>query len=32
VNEALQALKDDGTLESIQEQWLSEAVSVPFLG
>jgi polar amino acid transport system substrate-binding protein len=31
VNEALQALKDDGTLDSIQEQWLSEAVSVPFL-
>lgn len=31
VNEALQALKDDGTLADIQEEWLADAVSAPVL-
>jgi polar amino acid transport system substrate-binding protein len=31
VNEALQALKDDGTLAQIQDEWLSQAVGVPVL-
>ena len=31
VNEALDALKADGTLEEIQQQWLSEKTSAPVL-
>ena len=31
VNEALTALKDDGTLEEIQQQWLSEKTSAPVI-
>jgi polar amino acid transport system substrate-binding protein len=31
VNEALATLKDDGTLEEIQQQWLSEKTSAPVL-
>ncbi len=31
VNRALQTLKDDGTLAEIEEQWLSDVVSVPEL-
>jgi polar amino acid transport system substrate-binding protein len=31
VNEVLSALKDDGTLEEIQQQWLSEKTSAPVL-
>ncbi|MCB0907596.1 MAG: transporter substrate-binding domain-containing protein, partial [Nocardioidaceae bacterium] len=31
VNEALQAIKDDGTLASIEQQWLSDTVNVPVL-
>jgi polar amino acid transport system substrate-binding protein len=31
VNEALAALKDDGTLEEIQERWLAENTSAPVL-
>lgn len=31
VNEALQALKDDGTLASIQQEWLSDKASAPVL-
>jgi polar amino acid transport system substrate-binding protein len=31
VNEALTALKDDGTLDEIQQQWLSEKTSAPVL-
>jgi polar amino acid transport system substrate-binding protein len=31
VNEALSALKDDGTLEEIQQQWLAENTSAPVL-
>ena len=31
VNEALATLKDDGTLDEIQQQWLSEKTSAPVL-
>ncbi|MFN8192842.1 MAG: ABC transporter substrate-binding protein [Nocardioidaceae bacterium] len=31
VNEALQALKDDGTLDQLEQQWLSDTVNVPVL-
>jgi polar amino acid transport system substrate-binding protein len=31
VNEALAALKDDGTLEQIQQEWLSDKASAPVL-
>jgi polar amino acid transport system substrate-binding protein len=31
VNEALQALKDDGTLGGIEQKWLSDVVDVPVL-
>ena len=31
VNEALAALKDDGTLDQIEQQWLSDVVDVPTL-
>jgi polar amino acid transport system substrate-binding protein len=31
VNEALAALREDGTLASIQDEWLSQAVSAPVL-
>jgi polar amino acid transport system substrate-binding protein len=31
VNQALAALKDDGTLEEIQDRWLSQAVDAPEL-
>jgi polar amino acid transport system substrate-binding protein len=31
VNEALAALKDDGTLDEIQQEWLSERTSAPVL-
>ncbi len=31
VNEALQAIKDDGTLASIEQEWLSDTVNVPVL-
>jgi len=31
VDEALAALKEDGTLEEIQQQWLSEKTSAPVL-
>ncbi|MEP9363119.1 ABC transporter substrate-binding protein [Nocardioides sp. CN2-186] len=31
VNEALAALKSDGTLDSIEKQWLSDTVDVPVL-
>jgi polar amino acid transport system substrate-binding protein len=31
VNRALEALKDDGTLASIEKQWLSDVVNVPEL-
>jgi polar amino acid transport system substrate-binding protein len=31
VNEALAALKDDGTLDAIETQWLSDVVDVPVL-
>jgi polar amino acid transport system substrate-binding protein len=31
VNEALAALKEDGTLAAIQDEWLSQAVSAPVL-
>ena len=31
VDDALQALKDDGTLAGIEKQWLSETVDVPVL-
>ena len=31
VNEALTALRDDGTLEEIQQQWLSEKTNAPVL-
>jgi polar amino acid transport system substrate-binding protein len=31
VNEVLSTLKDDGTLEEIQQQWLSEKTSAPVL-
>ena len=31
VNEALQAVKDDGTLASLEQQWLSDTVNVPVL-
>jgi len=31
VNEALASLKDDGTLEAIQQEWLSEKTSAPVL-
>ena len=31
VNEALAALKSDGTLASIEKQWLSDTVDVPVL-
>jgi polar amino acid transport system substrate-binding protein len=31
VNEALATLRDDGTLEEIQQQWLSEKTSAPVL-
>ena len=31
VNEALGELKDDGTLEQIQQQWLSEKTEAPIL-
>ncbi len=31
VNDALAALRDDGTLASIEQEWLSDAVSVPEL-
>ena len=31
VNQAIEALKDDGTLESIQDEWLSQAVDAPVI-
>ncbi|MFT3873795.1 MAG: ABC transporter substrate-binding protein [Nocardioides sp.] len=31
VNQALQALKDDGTLDQIEQRWLSDTVDVPVL-
>ena len=31
VNEALAALRDDGTLDQIEQQWLSDVVDVPEL-
>jgi polar amino acid transport system substrate-binding protein len=31
VNAALQALRDDGTLDKIEQQWLSDVVNVPTL-
>ena len=31
VNRALETLKDDGTLEDIESEWLSDVVSVPEL-
>lgn len=31
VNEAIAALRDDGTLEQIQQEWLSDAVSAPVI-
>ena len=31
VNEALAALRDDGTLEALEEQWLSQAGDIPTL-
>ena len=31
VNEALATLKDDGTLEQIQQEWLSDKASAPVL-
>ena len=31
VNEALAELKDDGTLEQIQQEWLSEKTEAPVL-
>jgi polar amino acid transport system substrate-binding protein len=31
VNEALQELRDDGTLESIQQEWLADKASAPVL-
>jgi ABC-type amino acid transport substrate-binding protein len=31
VNEALDTLRDDGTLEEIQQEWLSENTSAPVL-
>ncbi|HWJ81215.1 MAG TPA: ABC transporter substrate-binding protein [Nocardioides sp.] len=31
VNQALETLKDDGTLDQIEQQWLSDVVSVPEL-
>jgi polar amino acid transport system substrate-binding protein len=31
VSAAVDALKDDGTLEKLQQQWLSDAVDVPEL-
>jgi polar amino acid transport system substrate-binding protein len=31
VNVAIQALKDDGTLDGIQDEWLSQAVDAPVL-
>ena len=31
VNEAITALKEDGTLEQIQQEWLSDAVSAPVI-
>ena len=31
VNRALQTLKDDGTIADIEQQWLSDVVSVPEL-
>jgi polar amino acid transport system substrate-binding protein len=31
VNQALQALKDDGTLAEIQDEWLSQAVDAPVI-
>ena len=31
VNEALATLKDDGTLDEIQQEWLSDKTSAPVL-
>jgi polar amino acid transport system substrate-binding protein len=31
VNEALAALREDGTLDQIEQEWLSETVGVPEL-
>ena len=31
VDEALAALREDGTLDSIQDRWLSQVVDVPVL-
>jgi polar amino acid transport system substrate-binding protein len=31
VNQAVDALQDDGTLKSIEQQWLSSVVNVPVL-
>jgi polar amino acid transport system substrate-binding protein len=31
VNEALAALKEDGTLDGLQQQWLAEKTSAPVL-
>jgi len=31
VNQALQALKDDGTLDQLEQRWLSDTVDVPVL-
>ena len=31
VNEALATLRDDGTLDELQQQWLSDVVDVPEL-
>jgi polar amino acid transport system substrate-binding protein len=31
VNDALASLKDDGTLDAIQQEWLSEKTSAPVL-
>ena len=31
VNEALAALREDGTLDDIEQQWLSDVVNVPEL-
>jgi ABC-type amino acid transport substrate-binding protein len=32
VNQAIEALQSDGTLDEIQDEWLSQAVDVPVLG
>ena len=32
VDQAIEALQNDGTLEAIQQEWLSDVVDVPVLG